>query len=136
MLDLDHFKGINDIYRHATDNTVLFCVAYTIHKLIRHNNQLCRYGEEEFTMIFPGMLLMEIENAINRIKDAISRISFTSEDNPVFNVTASTGVVALKNHSNSFSSPQEMLKAAYQVLYTAKRNDRIRVFLWHNTLNP
>ncbi|GJL76189.1 GGDEF domain-containing protein [Nitrosomonas sp.] len=136
MLDLDHFKRINDTYGHTTGDTVLVSVVHTIHKLIRHNDLLCRYGGEEFTLIFPGMSLMETENAISRIKDAISSIPFTSEEGSVFNATASVGVAALENRSDSFSSPQDMLKAADQALYTAKRNGRNRIVQWNNTLNP
>lgn len=131
MIDLDHFKKINDTYGHITGDNILVAVAKTISDQIRRDDTLCRYGGEEFALILPGTTLAISKHITRRIKEQIATISYQHEDNLVINLTASIGVACLDSNTQ-FKLPEDLVKAADSALYAAKNAGRNQVVEWKN----
>jgi diguanylate cyclase (GGDEF)-like protein/PAS domain S-box-containing protein len=119
MVDIDHFKAINDNYGHAKGDEVLRKVATAIMKTIAEDDVLCRYGGEEFSVFMPDTNLDEAELRAERIRLAIKAL--VTED---LRVTASLGVSSMSMNADS---PQELLDQADRCLFVAKRHGRNQV---------
>jgi len=132
MIDLDHFKRINDTYGHLTGDGILIAVTRTILGLIRQDDTLCRYGGEEFALILPGTTLTASRYITCRLKEAIAAIPYQTEDNSAIRITASIGVAAYTNDMTQFQQPDDLIKAADLALYAAKKNGRNRIIEWNN----
>ncbi len=125
MVDIDHFKSINDRYGHGVGDEVLRQVSKAVMKTIAKGELMCRYGGEEFTVLLPNATIDQAEVRAEECRLAISELDFA--DVPTLTVTASLGVSAM---SESPESPQDLLDQADQSLYTAKRSGRNRVCRW------
>ena len=122
LLDVDHFKLVNDDYGHAMGDKVLQAIAHTVSCMVRSYDLLARYGGEEFLVMMPSSILSDGGLAAERFRLAIS--SMTLEGFPR-NVTASFGVATLlPGHS-----AKTLLKRVDMALYKAKENGRDRVEL-------
>jgi diguanylate cyclase (GGDEF)-like protein/PAS domain S-box-containing protein len=119
MVDVDHFKSVNDKHGHSMGDEVLRQVAACLQKAVRETDIVCRYGGEEFAILMPNTNLERAEICAERCRLAISKLEFGN-----FSVTASMGVSALTEGPNS---PQELLDQADKCLYVAKRNGRNQV---------
>lgn len=124
MLDLDHFKQVNDNWGHEVGNRVLCHVAELIRNQLRKIDIACRYGGEEFSLILPGTALPRAVNAANRLRETIAETPLLVEDEPLF-VTASMGVAVYERHSTE--SPESFIRQADARLYEAKHEGRDRV---------
>jgi diguanylate cyclase (GGDEF)-like protein len=126
MVDIDHFKLINDRHGHRVGDLVLQKVAEILRGTLRQTDLLCRYGGEEFCILLPHIDVDGAERAAERVRQAI-------EETPCINiaVTASLGVASLQNEARS---PQELLDQADRALYAAKRGGRNRVNRWEPSL--
>ncbi|MET0024812.1 MAG: GGDEF domain-containing protein [Sedimenticola sp.] len=124
MLDLDHFKSVNDTWGHEAGNHVLRQTAEIIIQLLRRVDIPCRYGGEEFALIFPGTPLGRAVQAAERIRQALEETPVELEEGPL-SVTASLGVNVFQRHS-SYSVGQ-FVKETDELLYRAKREGRNRV---------
>jgi len=133
MIDIDHFKKINDTYGHITGDEILSSFSQTILHLIRDDDFFCRYGGEEFALILPGTPLQAARNVTQRLKDAISRISHKTEDNSEVGVSASIGVATCLNGKPHFETPIELIKAADTALFAAKRSGRNCIIEWNQS---
>jgi diguanylate cyclase (GGDEF)-like protein/PAS domain S-box-containing protein len=122
MVDLDHFKSINDNYGHAKGDAVLKCVAEALREVARKSDFVCRYGGEEFSVLLPHIDLEGAMQCAERFRQIISELRPAEID-----VTASLGV-----SSTCFGArqPAEMLDQADKALYVAKRGGRNRVAKW------
>ena len=125
ILDLDHFKLINDTYGHMAGDQALIVLAATLSADIRHEDVLCRYGGEEFVILMPRMpLAIAAERAeCWRSKIAEIRVTFGNFE---LSFTASAGVAAYPDHGKM---PDELTHAADQALYVAKNEGRNRVVI-------
>ena len=123
ILDLDHFKAINDTYGHLAGDEALRQLADTMHADIRHEDVLCRYGGEEFIILMPRMpLSIAAERAERwRLKIEAIRIAFGNFE---LSFTASAGVAAYPDHGKT---PDQLTHAADQALYQAKETGRNRI---------
>lgn len=122
MVDIDHFKSINDNHGHATGDEVLIKVAATIQSKVRETDVVCRYGGEEFSILLPNTSIHQACVVAEQIRNAIQEL------NPGgISITTSVGVSAL---SEDPKSPEEMLEQADKCLYIAKRNGRNQVIRW------
>ena len=121
MVDIDHFKKINDTYGHGIGDEVIRAVAGGLSDGIREPDVLCRYGGEEFAIVMSEMQGDPVEVA-ERLRLAVARLAVPGPHGPV-NVTVSVGVTELKLDDDLAS----LLARADEALYRAKQAGRNRV---------
>jgi diguanylate cyclase (GGDEF)-like protein/PAS domain S-box-containing protein len=120
MLDIDHFKRVNDMYGHATGDLVLRGFAETIAKAIRPTDVLARLGGEEFAVLLPAKGLSEASEIAERLRCLVADMRIETPQGDLA-ITVSLGcATALPN--------SDLLRSADEALYTAKRNGRDRVY--------
>jgi two-component system, cell cycle response regulator len=124
LLDLDHFKRINDKYGHAAGDAVLQAVGQTLRDATRVEDLVARYGGEEFGLIIPGATLLGAALLAQRVRIAIAQLSVEVGQN-VLHPSASLGVAAIEH--GEAGSGKALLQAADDALYAAKRSGRNRV---------
>lgn len=123
VLDLDHFKAVNDTLGHAAGDDVLVAVAEVLANHVRGGDLACRYGGDEFALMLTEC---DLETATERTEQLRHAINTTRlPDNPALRVppTVSAGVAAFPTHA---TSPVELIGAADAALYTSKRHGRNR----------
>lgn len=125
ILDLDHFKRINDTYGHDVGDKILISFSELIKDSIRLSDRLFRYGGEEFVVIADGA---NLENAAVLAESIRKRVE-TSNLFEKETITISLGVAALRDGQ----SPEDWLKLADEALYAAKRTGRNKYCLAKNT---
>ncbi len=125
LLDLDHFKKINDRYGHLAGDQVLKGVGSLIKKSIRKIDIPARYGGEEFAIILPGTGFEGALSVARRLKEKISEADFDAQPQPI-KVTASMGVGTYRPLNGL--SPQEFFKQIDALLYQAKQAGRNQIF--------
>jgi diguanylate cyclase (GGDEF)-like protein len=124
MLDLDHFKKINDTYGHLSGDAVLNAVAEALRNESRDYDLVGRFGGEEFMIFTPGIDPDDLASIAERFRRCISNLSITSPDtHEQITVTASAGVV---DFPRGGSDLDELLLAADAALYRAKETGRNR----------
>ena len=121
MLDIDHFKTINDTYGHAVGDRVLYRLGRLCQTAIREIDFIGRIGGEEFAICLRETT---IEGAIELGERLINEIAYTEItllDQKSINITVSIGAAELTQHDDSVS---DIMKEADEALYLAKRNGR------------
>ncbi len=126
LLDIDHFKRINDTYGHLQGDLVLQKVALNIQKELRSYDIAARYGGEEFVAVLPDTSLKEAFNVADRIRLSIQRMQFAGCLS-IEQITASIGVALLP--SKIFDDIDGLLRAADEALYRAKEAGRNNVMI-------
>ena len=123
MIDLDHFKGINDNYGHATGDEVLRRAGEAVGATLRATDLLARWGGEEFVALFadtpPDQAARVLERALQALRDE----RFEAPDGRVFTVTFSAGLAEIPFGD----PPEDSLARADELLYLAKSAGRNRV---------
>ena len=122
MLDLDHFKSINDSYGHQAGDKVLKIIAGELRKRLRPNDFIARFGGEEFVLLMPGTSLKDGIGLMERLRVAIEACPFHFKGQRV-TITVSSGVAAFRSAEQS----AVVLKRADQALYRAKSAGRNQV---------
>lgn len=122
MLDIDHFKKINDTYGHLFGDYVLMTLADIMRRHLRAIDRLFRYGGEEFFILLPETGKEETVVAINRLMDTVRAHTFVF-DNHHTTITVSIGCTLYPDHAKDRG---EILKYADQALYQAKQAGRNR----------
>jgi len=122
LLDVDHFKSINDNFGHDIGDAVLRSVARSIKESVRRSDILFRYGGEEFVILLSNTSKDGAVNLAERIRSAVETSSCGIHD-PSLHVTLSLGVATLLPGETHL----DLLRRADQVMYLAKRNGRNRV---------
>jgi diguanylate cyclase (GGDEF)-like protein len=127
MIDVDHFKRLNDTHGHAAGDLVLVLLADTMRAHIRHGTDLAaRFGGEEFLILFPGMVKQEAVQAAERLRLHIANTALPASDaQPALRCTVSCGVACMRPTPNA--RPAELVELADTALYRAKRQGRNRV---------
>ena len=123
MLDIDHFKRVNDTYSHALGDQVIQAVAALCRENLRDIDLMGRYGGDEFVALVPEVNLDDARKAAERLRKIIADAPIDTERGPL-NITISIGVVALTPDYLDFAS---LLNQADAALYTAKNAGRNRV---------
>jgi diguanylate cyclase (GGDEF)-like protein len=123
MLDLDHFKAINDRHGHAVGDAVLRAVGTLLLGRLRRSDVACRYGGEEIVILLPGCDLDEASERAEEIRRAVADLS-TTATGPLPAVTVSIGVAAAPRSAPRLA---DALRAADAALYGAKHSGRDRV---------
>jgi diguanylate cyclase (GGDEF)-like protein len=123
MVDLDHFKNINDTWGHESGNQVLQTVAQLLQDQTRKLDICCRYGGEEFAVILPSTELMlarqVAERCLNSLRETVIPLDETD-----LQVTASIGVAVA---DNSAQTAESLIENADECMYEAKRGGRNQV---------
>ena len=125
LLDIDHFKAVNDSHGHDAGDSVLCEFASRVRRNIRGIDLACRLGGEEFVVVMPDTDLTKAYLVGERLRQCIAAAPFyAGERIGTLEVTASVGVAALEFPDDT---PELILKRADQALYCAKRDGRNRV---------
>ncbi|MFL1523469.1 diguanylate cyclase [Pseudomonas sp. O230] len=124
MLDLDHFKRINDNYGHLAGDKVLKIIATVLRKRLRGTDFIARFGGEEFVLLMPATVPAVGAKLLESLRAAIEACPFHFKSEPV-TITISMGLTAFKPGEHS----DLVLKRADQALYRAKHAGRNRVEL-------
>lgn len=122
MVDLDHFKQINDRFGHATGDRVLKAFAHTATSRLRQIDIIGRIGGEEFAILLPGTDLAGAEILAERLRLAVAEITFADLD--ALQVTTSIGITLITAQDDEVDTP---LSRADKAVYAAKHNGRNRV---------
>jgi len=128
LLDLDHFKKINDSFGHDVGDEVLREFAVRLASNVRAIDLPCRYGGEEFVTIMPDTTLEAAHRIAERIRHYISGSPFrVAQGSELLTVTISVGVAVM---AGSADTAEALLKRADEALYEAKAAGRNRVIAW------
>lgn len=120
MVDIDHFKHINDSYGHVVGDDVIRAAARVIEQNIREEDLVCRYGGEEFVVFTPGVSLEGATTLAERLRAMVADLSIPRPGGTV-RVTASFGVADYAN------AAERLVEAADSALYESKHQGRNRV---------
>lgn len=126
MLDIDHFKRINDTWGHAQGDEVLREAAVRLAASVRAIDLPCRYGGEEFVVVMPATRLSDAARVAERIRGAICNEAFVVGDQEI-SVSVSVGVSAIGDGGED--RPESLLRRADEALYEAKAAGRNQVVL-------
>jgi diguanylate cyclase (GGDEF)-like protein/putative nucleotidyltransferase with HDIG domain len=122
MIDVDHFKWINDTYGHPAGDQALRELAHVIAGVLRHNDTIGRHGGDEFCVILPGAGAQEAERCAERIRGAAARTEIGEQSRSHLSTTVSVGIAT---YPDDGTDPASLVAAADQAMYQAK--------LWRNT---
>ncbi|MBW8312071.1 MAG: diguanylate cyclase [Rhizobium sp.] len=128
VLDIDHFKAINDQHGHPAGDAVLRRVALVLEEVVRGSDLLARIGGEEFAVLAVDTGMAEAAQLAERLRAAVERAGPVTVGHAAVSVTVSVGVVTRRVHVGEVvKAPEHLLAAADDALYRAKRNGRNRV---------
>lgn len=123
MLDLDHFKRLNDSYGHPSGDEVLRWVGQLLTETCRGEDIVCRYGGEEFVVLCPNTMADQAADLAERIRSSLESFTWRFRDTAV-RVTCSLGVADLRH-----VPPPSVVELADRALYQAKHSGRNRVIV-------
>jgi diguanylate cyclase (GGDEF)-like protein len=124
MIDLDHFKAINDAHGHEAGDRVLAEVGGLLQQGVRSEDVAARYGGEEFTVLLPETGLDEAVWVAEKLRQACRRLQIRHRGGLIEGLRLSVGAAAFPACGDD---PEELLRAADHALYRAKREGRDRV---------
>jgi putative two-component system response regulator len=125
MLDIDHFKSVNDRFGHDAGDRVLRQVAELLEANVRATDSVCRIGGEEFLIIFPAQTAQEAAVCVERCRNAIASCLFEFDGNTK-QVTISAGIASRRPSTQC----AQLLKDADTALYQAKNGGRNAISIW------
>lgn len=126
LIDIDHFKKINDEYGHASGDKVLSVIAKLLIDNLRPYDVIGRYGGEEFLIFTPNISLDMSQSIMERLRKELAEKPICVADGSCIQVTASFGIAAM----SADEALSETIEHADQALYQAKNSGRNRVVLW------
>ena len=124
MIDIDHFKNINDEYGHDAGDLVLRTLGQFLQTHVRGGDIACRFGGEEFLLILPDAPLKATRKRAEALWTALKDVEMSYEGKPLPTPTLSFGVAVLPDDGET---RQAVLRAADAALYRAKASGRNRV---------
>jgi diguanylate cyclase (GGDEF)-like protein len=125
MVDIDHFKRVNDTYGHLVGDQVLAGVATALRSQLRDYDVVGRFGGEEFVVLLPRADVAEARRVAERLRSRVGRMAIPVDD-AMITVTISAGVAIMSLHGDDLI---ELLAAADLALYRAKELGRDRICL-------
>jgi diguanylate cyclase (GGDEF)-like protein len=127
ILDIDHFKNVNDEYGHQAGDVILKELSRLLKKCVREIDLVARYGGEEFVIILPETPKRNAIIVAERMRAAIMETDFPHEPQPL-NITASIGVAGYPE--DDIRTRIDIISKADLALYKAKRDGRNQVCLY------
>lgn len=124
LIDIDHFKRVNDAHGHPMGDSVLRTVAELLTKTLREMDFVCRYGGDEFAVICPGSRLHEAAVAAERVRQAVAAIRVRLKGADI-SLTISIGAAEIANSEIA----DGLIQRADEALYAAKQAGRNCVHL-------
>jgi two-component system cell cycle response regulator len=124
MIDVDHFKMVNDDYGHAAGDRALHAIAETLRRKTRVFDSLARYGGEEFVVVMPNTGREDASASAERLRAAVEGLGFEPGPDQRCRLTISIGIACTVDAA---MTPEGLLRAADLALYEAKRSGRNRV---------
>jgi diguanylate cyclase (GGDEF)-like protein len=121
LLDLDHFKQINDSYGHGVGDNVLAAFGTTVRSVLRASDFVGRHGGEEFVILLPETGRAEALTVAEKVRSAVATIVLPAVDRPI---TVSIGVAVFPEDATDAAA---LLRQADRALYVAKANGRNRI---------
>ena len=125
MLDIDHFKKVNDVYGHMAGDQILRLIAQVLEDQTRFNDFVCRYGGEEFAVLLPESAVDQGRYVADKIRQAVENTSLLHADTKI-KVTVSAGVGEVNAERDT---PETFIARVDAALYQAKENGRNRIEL-------
>jgi diguanylate cyclase (GGDEF)-like protein len=130
MLDIDHFKRVNDLFGHSAGDRVLRSVGQVLRDSCRVYDVAGRYGGEEFCIVLPETKVGNTTVVAERIRERLEASRFEVGSDSVI-VTASLGIAGIESvEAEGGLSPSTLIDRADQALYSAKHHGRNRVEMW------
>ena len=126
MIDIDHFKNLNDTYGHQAGDEVLKNMSQILQADLRSSDFIIRYGGEEFVIVLPGASLVDAYAIIDRIRRKIetNKLQYGSY---TINYTFSGGICSFP--TKNISEPNELIRNADEALYLAKKEGRNKIIM-------
>ncbi|MCB0416313.1 MAG: GGDEF domain-containing protein [Bdellovibrionaceae bacterium] len=126
MIDVDHFKKINDTHGHIAGDLVLKHIGQYLHKSLRLENIACRYGGEEFAIILRNVDATTAMQIAERVRLNVEKQPVTYRNENIF-ITISLGVATFEN--GNFETIEDFIRTADECLYAAKQGGRNRTVM-------
>ncbi|MCP4119716.1 MAG: diguanylate cyclase [Desulfobacteraceae bacterium] len=124
LVDIDHFKAVNDVHGHNAGDIVLESMADAIRKGIRKTDSVGRYGGEEFCIVFPHTGMSQARSILERVRRTISSMGFFLDSGTEISLTISLG---LAQYHPGISETRQLINNADTALYRAKQSGRNRL---------
>ena len=127
MLDIDHFKGVNDTYGHQAGDRILRGLSDRLMERVRSTDSVCRYGGEEIMVILPETELHHAQEIAEDLRLLIEKDTFDIGNDQNINITVSIGVTTYPEHAKEIPS---LVSHADTALYHAKKSGRNQVCMY------
>lgn len=124
ICDIDYFKNVNDSFGHDFGDQVLKTLGHYFTEKIRGADFVCRYGGEEFVLVFPETNIANIYSRIEEVRQEVNELQHMTKKNQNVSISISIGIAEAPNHGKTV---EEIFKAADKELYKAKNNGRNQV---------
>ena len=124
MVDIDHFKRVNDTFGHAAGDEVLRVLSAFLRARIRHEDLAFRYGGEEFLLVLPCATLDGVSDRIEQIRTQIMSVGIEHQERALWPITLSIGVAVFPNDGDT---AEAVIRNADSALYRAKEGGRNRI---------
>jgi len=126
MLDIDHFKRVNDTFGHEAGDLVLRELGALLKRSVRGTDVACRYGGEEFALVLPEISMENVRRRAEAIRVAVKQLALEYRGKPLGPIAVSVGVAIFPFHAHVEDS---LFRKADEALYEAKRTGRDRVII-------
>ncbi|MDT8893642.1 GGDEF domain-containing protein [Halomonas sp. I1] len=127
MIDIDHFKRINDLYGHEAGDSVLAAIAKRLTQHFREADVICRLGGEEFAVLMHDTEASDVQERTQTLLEALACTVHHHQETPVGTVTISCGIASYPLHADD---PLALVGLADKALYTAKHAGRARTHVY------
>ncbi len=132
LIDIDHFKKVNDTYGHQTGDEVLVKCSQLIRQRLRNTDQYCRYGGEEFLLLLKDTTVHQAQEVMDDIRRALHAVTSWQSTEEEFAVSFSCGLVEL----STYEDIDKAIAHCDTLLYTAKSQGRGRTILPQGAMQP
>jgi len=133
MLDIDHFKRVNDAHGHQVGDAILKSLSDLLCRQVRSIDSVCRYGGEEITVILPGTDVAAAADMAERLRTAAEALPFDVIEGAPLHITLSIGIASWPELADS---EQTLVAAADAAMYVAKESGRNRVVRFDRAPEP